>query len=58
MKTMFLLKEIYLEGFKNLGHFLIKNYFKAFTWFTAALLLIVMYAFFFRVSNGFIFSNI
>ena len=57
MKTMYLLKEIYLEGFKNLGHFLVKNYFKVFTWFTVALLAIVMYAFLFRIANGFVFSN-
>lgn len=56
MKTALLLKEIYLEGFRNLGHFLVKNYFKAFAWFSFFLFGVVLYAFIFRVSTGFVFD--
>jgi hypothetical protein len=56
MKTMVLIREIYLEGFRNLGHFLLKNYLKAFAWFSFALFLITLYAFVFRVSTGYAFD--
>jgi len=56
MKTLLLVKEIYSDGFKNLGNILIKNYFKAFTWFSLILLAVVLYAFIFRVSTGFAFD--
>lgn len=56
MKTALLLKEIYLEGFRDLGNFLVKNYFKAFAWFSFILFGVVLYAFIFRVSTGFAFD--
>ena len=56
MKTALLIKEIYLEGFKNLGSFLLKNYLKAFAWFSFILFFVVLYAFIFRVSTGFAFD--
>ncbi len=56
MKTTLLIKEIYLEAFKNLGHYLVKSYFKAFSWFCFASFLIVLYAFLFRISTGFAFD--
>lgn len=56
MKTTLLIKEIYLEAFKNLGSYLVKSYFKAFSWFCFASFLIVLYAFLFRVSTGFAFD--
>lgn len=56
MKTTLLLKEIYLEAFRNLGHFLIKNYFKAFSLFCLALFIITLYAFIFRLATGFAFD--
>ncbi|MGB5369877.1 MAG: DUF6747 family protein [Flavobacteriaceae bacterium] len=56
MKTTLLIKEIYLEGFKNLGHFLIKNYFKLFAWFSFILFFVALYAFVFRVYTGFAFD--
>ncbi|MEX0291096.1 MAG: DUF6747 family protein, partial [Flavobacteriaceae bacterium] len=31
METLLLVKEIYLEGFKNLGHYILKNYMKVFS---------------------------
>ena len=56
MKTMVLIKEIYLEGFRNLGHFLLKHYLKAFAWFSFALFFIVLYAFIFRILTGYAFD--
>lgn len=56
MKTVLLFKEIYIEGFKNLGHYLVKNYFKAFAWFSFMMFFVVLYAFVFRVFTGFAFD--
>ncbi len=56
MKTAILLKEIYLEAFRDLGHFLVRNYFKLFSWFSFALFGIVLYAFIFRLATGFAFD--
>lgn len=56
MKTLLLVKEIYLEAFKNLGSFVVRNYFRAFAWFSFAMFLVVLYAFVFRVYTGFPFD--
>jgi len=56
MKTILLLKEIYCEGFKNLGNFMLKRSFKIFAWFSFVMFAIVLYAFIFRVSTGFAFD--
>ncbi len=56
MKNVLLIKEIYLEAFKNLGHAFIKGYFKAFSWFCFAAFIIMLYAFVFRISTGFAFD--
>ncbi len=56
MKTILLIKEIYVEGFRNLGHIIIRNYFKAFAWFSFALFLVTLYAFIFRVTTGYAFD--
>lgn len=37
MKTALLIKELYLEAFHDLCHYLIWNYFKFFAWFSFAL---------------------
>ncbi|EAR02299.1 DUF6747 family protein [Maribacter sp. HTCC2170] len=58
MKTILLLKEIYLEGFRNIQNYVVKHYFRAFAWFTLAMFVIVLYAFLFRLSTGFAFSNL
>ena len=55
MRTILLVKEIYFEGFRNLGNLIIKNYFKAFAWFSFTLFFIVLYAFVYRLSTGFAF---
>ena len=56
MKTTLLIREIYLEGFRNLGSLVVRNYFKAFAWFSFVLFFIVLYAFIYRVSTGFAFN--
>ncbi|WP_425234609.1 DUF6747 family protein [Ulvibacterium sp.] len=56
MKTFLLLREIYLEAFKSFGNYLVRNYFKAFAWFSFMLLVVVLYAFVFRVYTGFAFD--
>lgn len=56
MQRFLLLKEIYLEAFRNLGHILLTRYFKFFFWFCFAMLLVVMYAFSYRLATGFIFD--
>ncbi len=55
MKTTLLIKEIYLEGFRNLGHYLLKNYMKAFAWFSFCLVAVGLYALLFRMITGFAF---
>ena len=56
MKTMLLVRNIYREAFVNLGHFITRNYFKAFAWFSFAMFFVVLYAFVFRVVTGFPFD--
>lgn len=56
MERLLLIREIYLEAFRNLGHFLVKAYFKVFTWFCLAAFLVVLYAFIFRITTGFAFD--
>ncbi|HUH46570.1 MAG TPA: DUF6747 family protein [Arenibacter sp.] len=56
MKALLLVKEIYHEGFRNLGSILVRNYLKVFTWFSLILFAVVLYAFIFRVITGFAFD--
>ena len=56
MKTLILLKDIYQEAFVNLGHFITRNFFKVFTWFSFIMFVIVLYAFIFRIATGFAFD--
>jgi hypothetical protein len=56
MNYLLLIKEIYLEAFRNLGHAIVKNYFRVFAWFCFISFIIVLYAFLFRVATGFAFD--
>lgn len=56
MKTLLLVKEIYLEGFRNIGNFIIQKYFKIFAWFSFIMFFIVLYAFVYRIATGFAFD--
>ncbi|MGB6151583.1 MAG: DUF6747 family protein [Pricia sp.] len=56
MKTVLLIREIYIEGFRNLGYYLAKEYMKMFAWFCFAMYFIALYAFLFRLSTGYAFD--
>lgn len=56
MNNLQLIKEIYIQGFNNLGTKIVKNYFKFFAWFGISMYAVVIYAFVFRVSTGFAFD--
>lgn len=56
MKTILLIREIYLDGFKNLGNLILQKYFKFFAWFSFIMFAVVLYAFIFRISTGFAFD--
>jgi len=56
MNTLNLLKEIYVEGFRNLGSLMTKNAFKILAWFSFCMYMVVVYAFVFRISTGFVFD--
>ena len=56
MKNVLLVREIYLEAFRNLGHAFVKSFFKVMSWFCFASFLIVLYAFVFRITTGFAFD--
>jgi hypothetical protein len=56
MNTLILIKEIYKEGFRNLGIYLIRRFFKSYAWFSMALWIIALYALAFRMASGFAFD--
>ncbi|WP_297797312.1 DUF6747 family protein [uncultured Eudoraea sp.] len=56
MEKILLFREIYVEAFRNWTNMFLKKYFKVFSWFCFALLLITIYAFIFRVATGFAFD--
>ena len=56
MRTVLLIKNIYREAFESLGHFITKNFFKAFAWFSFVMFAVVLYAFVFRIVTGFPFD--
>ena len=58
MEKILLVKEIYIEAFKNWKHLIIKNYFKIWTVVCFSLIAITIYAFIFRLSTGFAFGNL
>ncbi len=53
MDKVLLIKNVYLEAFKSLGHKIIKHGFKIYFWSCAVLLAVVLYAFWYRVFTGF-----
>ncbi|MGK2861627.1 MAG: DUF6747 family protein [Chitinophagaceae bacterium] len=55
MNTILLVKDIYLEGFRYLGAFIVRNFFKGYAWFCFALMAIAFYALIFRMSTGYAF---
>ncbi len=55
MKKLLLVKEIYVEAFKDWTYKILNRYFKAFSWFCFFLLAIAAYALIYRVSTGYAF---
>lgn len=55
MKKFLLLQEIYLEAFRDWTQKLLNKYFKVFSVFCFFMIIVVLYAFFFRLSTGFYF---
>lgn len=56
MKKLLLVREIYADAFRDWTYLLLKNYFKAFSWFCFGLLAIAAYALVFRMTTGFAFD--
>ncbi|MEA1785172.1 DUF6747 family protein [Arenibacter sp. GZD96] len=54
MTKVLLVKKVYLDAFRNLGHMIIKHSAKAYFWFVAVLLSVVLYAFWYRIFTGFV----
>ncbi len=57
MDTFLPIREICTEGFKNLGNFMVGEYFRMFAWFCCAMYLIVLSAFLFRLTARIIKRN-
>jgi hypothetical protein len=55
MKKLILVKEIYIEAFKDWTQQFLIKYFKTFSWVCLGLWAITVYAFVFRLSTGFAF---
>lgn len=55
MKRILLVKEIYVEAFKDWTQKLMERYFKAFSWVCFFLIAVTIYAFIYRLSTGFAF---
>jgi hypothetical protein len=58
MEKIILVKEIYIEAFKNWRSYILENYFKIFSWICFVLIAIALYALVYRISTGFSFSNL
>ena len=54
MNTLLLFREIYINAFKQISNFLVRNSLKLLAWFAFAMFLIVTYAFWYRIFTGFI----
>lgn len=55
MDKLLLVKEIYVEAFRDWTFRVLQKYFKVYSWFCFALLAMVVYAFVYRVTTGFAF---
>ena len=58
MEKITLVKEIYIEAFRNWRNYILERYFKVFSWACFALLFLATYALIYRVYTGFSFSNL
>lgn len=58
MDKIILIKEIYIEAFKNWRNYILEHYFKVFSWICFVLIALAMYALIYRIATGFSFSNL
>ncbi|MDC6404198.1 MULTISPECIES: DUF6747 family protein [Maribacter] len=58
MGNLLLIKEIYIEAFRNWKSYILEHYFKVFSWACFILIALALYALIFRISTGFSFSNL
>ncbi len=56
MKKLLLVREIYVDAFKDWTFTMLKKYFKVFSWFCFLLLAIAAYALIYRMATGFAFD--
>jgi len=56
MKKLLLVREIYVEAFRNWTYRVLKKYFKLFSWLWLGLFALTVYAFVYRLSTGFAFG--
>lgn len=56
MKTLLLLRELYLDAFQAISSFVIRNAYRVLFWFCFVCYLIVLYAFVYRIATGFPFD--
>ena len=56
MNTLLQLKEFYVNAFRQISNYFVRNFLKVFSWFAFAMFLIVLYAFVFRLHTGFPFD--
>lgn len=56
MQKLVLLKDIYLEAFRNWSNIFLQRYFKVFFVFCMIMMAVVTYAFIFRLFTGFAFD--
>ena len=57
MEKLLLVKNVYIEAFRNWRYTLLKNYFKILSWVCLALIAIASYALIYRLSTGFAFNS-
>ncbi len=56
MRKLLLVKEIYVEAFKDWTYRFLNKYFRVFSWFCFFLLVLAAYALIYRMSTGFAFD--
>ncbi|CAM4151849.1 DUF6747 domain-containing protein [Zobellia roscoffensis] len=56
MRKLLIFKEIYVEAFRDWTFKMLTKYFKVYTWFCFALLMVAVYALIYRLSTGFVFA--
>lgn len=56
MNTFYLFKALYLDAFRSIQSFLIRNVYKMLFWFCFVCYLVVLYAFIYRIATGFAFD--